>query len=216
MTKDRLKPPPDPTNETTMRKGDMSQGLFESARRVGLVALDTETTGLDYMSDSIKLCQICVPKVGIEIIRQTGHGPRSICALLSDRSVIKVFHHAVFDLRFMMAHWGVVPENVACTKIISKLLFPKASSHGLKDLLALEFGIELPKDLATSDWTSENLSADQIRYAAMDVAFLPRLYEALLRRLKGISILNLAQRCFKHIPTRVELEVRHYGDVFTY
>mgnify|MGYP006194651211 CR=1 FL=1 len=36
--------------------------------------------------------------------------------------VQKVFHHAPFDLRFMVAQWNVTPRNIACTKVASKML----------------------------------------------------------------------------------------------
>lgn len=206
----------DPIDITTFCNNDISAHLVDAARQTKLVAWDIETTGLDWEHDSIALCQIYVPGVAIEVVRPSDDRPERLCGLLSDDSVRKVFHHALFDLRFMTSHWQVIPANIACTKIASKLLFPAAESHSLKPLLAQELGVDVSKDLATSDWTNEDLSPEQIRYAATDVYFLPDLVSHLEKRLSQTGMLGLAQRCFEHIPTRTELDVLRFPDVYTY
>ena len=206
----------DPMAITTVREGDLSSNLIKSARQAGIVAWDIETTGLDWEHDSIEVCQVCVPKVAIEVVRQTGDKPEKLCSLLADASVRKVFHHAMFDLRFIAAKWGVIPANITCTKIASKLLFPDEQSHNLKGLLAKLLGIKVSKELSTSNWGSEELTPEQVHYAASDVAFLPALLQTLEQHLKNADLSDLAHRCFEHIPTRIELDIRKYSDVYTY
>ncbi len=51
--------------------------------------------------------------------------------------MLKVFHHAPFDLRWMMSHWQMQAASVACTEVASRLLNPDpdSASHSLKYLL---------------------------------------------------------------------------------
>lgn len=196
--------------------GDLSDALSASARARGEIAWDIETTGLSWEQDSIEVCQLHVPDVGIEVVVHPRRQATNLCALLSEGCICKTFHHAMFDLRFMWAKWGARAKNVVCTKVMAKLLYPQRATHSLKELLESEIGVEVSKDLATSDWTSQSLTDEQIRYAVNDVAFLPSLRRALEIRLGDASLLGLAQRCCEHIPTRVELDCRKYGDVYTY
>jgi ribonuclease D len=203
-------------NKASVRPGDASTELIQEARKTCTVACDIETTGLDWKHDSIQTCQIFVPDFAIEIVRIESDMPLSLLELLEDYRIKKVFHHAMFDLRFFYENWGTVASNVACTKIAAKILEPKAKSHSLKPILKKRLGIDISKGLAKSDWTVETLEPEQIRYAATDVAFLPQLLNVLEDALRKADRFTLAQACFQHIPTRVVLEVNGYGDVFTY
>src|SRR5271169_6968767 len=107
------------------------------------------------------------------VIRVNGSVPYHLRAIVEDASIRKILHHAMFDLRFLAHHWGVVPANIACTKIASKLAEPHApcEEHSLAPLLRRYLGLELDKSQQTSGWTGE-LSAEQVRYAADDVRYL--------------------------------------------
>lgn len=196
--------------------GDVTQAFCEAAVLRGRVAWDIETTGLDWEHDSIEVCQVYVPEFGIEVVSHPSKAPRRLCALLSDKRVSKVFHHAMFDVRFMRHAWGCKPASIICTKVLAKVLKPSQESHHLQDLLQAELGVSISKDLAQSDWSQTHLTQEQIEYAANDVAYLPRLAIKLEEGLSEAGLLELALSCCEHIPTRVELEVRRLGDVFTY
>lgn len=196
--------------------GDLSNTLSVAARERGEIAWDIETTGLSWEHDSIEVCQLHVPDVGIEVVVHPRRQATNLSALLSDGCVCKTFHHAMFDLRFFWAKWEASAKNVVCTKVMAKLLYPERSTHSLKDLLESEIGVQVSKDLATSDWASHALTDEQIQYAVNDVAFLPTLRAALEARLRDAGLLSLAQRCCEHVPTRVELDCRQYGDVYVY
>jgi len=196
--------------------GDITDKFMEAAIAHRVVAWDVETTGLSWEHDSIEVCQLHVPGVAIEVVVHPDAKPGRMSSLLNESGIVKQFHHAMFDLRFMRHVWGCVGENIVCTKIMSKLLRPESTSHRLNELLLDELGIAISKELATSEWASERLTAEQVEYAANDVRYLPDLVRALEHKLERAGLLGLASRCFEHIGTRVELEVRHYGDVYTY
>lgn len=211
-----LNPKTDPFDIASIRVGDISHDFTSLAKRSSCIAWDIETTGLNWRSDFIRTCQVYVPDRVIEVVQIESEVPKSLVDLLEDENIKKVFHHAIFDLRFMYFHWGIVPSNIACTKIASKILQPQTEDHSLKTLLKKKLGTRINKELATSDWSAKRLKPEQIRYAATDVIFLPKLLDQLEIELKKKDLLQLAHACFKHVPTRVVLEVGKYGDVFTY
>lgn len=181
----------------------------------GTVAWDIETTGLDCHHDRVALCQLSPPVGPIAIARIGSQVPQRLCSILSNPSIKKVFHNAMFDLQFMRHHWGVTPTNVACTRVAAKLLEPKREpNYSLKSLLRQYLNISISKDQQNSNWVAQQLTDEQISYAAEDAAYLLPLLDELCRRLHEKGLLALAERCFEHIPTRVELELLGYDDVF--
>jgi len=195
--------------------GDIPASFLRDAYAAGSIALDLETTGLNWDSDHIALCQAALP-LGKHIVFRPIIPPPNLMQVISDAGVRKIFHHAMFDLRFMSHHWGVVPRNVACTKIASKLLFPDSSNHSLKTLLAEHLEVVIDKSLQKSDWGRTELSQEQLAYAVTDVIHLPALLDRLASLLRQSGLHDLYERCLDHIPTRVQLELRRYSDIYTY
>jgi ribonuclease D len=198
-------------------RGDIPTDLLFAALRGGVVAVDTETSGLDWRSNRIATCQVLVPGFGIGIVEVGVTLPERFATLIADANVRKVFHHAMFDLRFMMSQWNVRPVNVVCTKIAAKLLSQgRDSDSSLKGLVHRYLGVELDKSQQLSEWVAVVLSPDQVSYAAADVYYLIELFRLLDSDLEAAGLRLLANECFAHIPTRVELEVLGYGDVYQY
>ncbi len=67
-----------------------------------------------------------------------------------------------------------------------------------------------------SNWFSDILTEEQIKYGANDVLYLHLLLEKLEKELQNKGLLELEKKCFEHIPARVQLDIRGYDDVFTY
>lgn len=202
-----------------MLKNDITDKHLKRCRQSQQVGWDVETSGLDWQTEQIGLCQL-KPERGqsilIKINRHQDYKPANLVKLLEDRSVEKVFHHAMFDLRFMQHKWSVIPRNIACTKIASKLLRPEDNSHDLKTLLKKYLKINIEKKLRTSNWTKSNLSKRQSSYAINDVKYLLDLIEILRGKLDKQGLRPLAERCFDHISTRVKLDLLGYQDIYTY
>jgi ribonuclease D len=204
----------------TVVSGDLPAGLAAGFGGSAIVAWDIETSGLDWRSDVIGTCQIFAEGVGTAVISvAAGSVPERLAALLEDSAVVKVFHHAPFDLRFMSHAWGVEAASVRCTKVASKLLDPRAPNemHSLQSLLARYLGVHLDKGpVRTSDWSASVLSAEQVEYAAGDVIHLPRLLQAMQDRLDARELSGLYDRCCEFLPSRVALELGDFPDVFAY
>tara|TARA_R110002111_G_scaffold18931_1_gene46155 strand:- start:3929 stop:4537 length:609 start_codon:yes stop_codon:yes gene_type:complete len=195
--------------------GDLGVDVFEELRVSGIVSCDSETTGLDWHTEKLGLFQIYNLGVGVVLLRPTDEIPTKLITLVEDASVEKIFHHAMFDMRFLMKRWKCAPKNVSCTKIMAKLLDPDAR-NSLKTLLREFLSVEINKHEQVSDWMARDLTEEQLRYAANDVLHLASLARVLREKLTGRDLLDLAERCFDHLPTRVELELHGYSDVYDY
>ncbi|GAA2220227.1 ribonuclease D [Nonomuraea monospora] len=205
-------------SQTSLVEGDLPDDLLPALRHAGLVACDIETSGLDWKRARIATVQLYTPDVGAIVLKIRSTPPRRFISAMEDRSIIKVFHHAPFDLRFLRAHWGVDATTIICTKVASRLIDPDAdrSQHSLKYLLQRYLGVDISKAQQTSDWAAPSLSAEQIEYAAEDVRHLLDLWTALESRLGHADLLPLYRRCMAFMPTQVQLEIRGVVDVFAH
>jgi ribonuclease D len=195
--------------------GDLAT-LFGAAARV---AVDVETTGLDWRRDRLATCQLFGESVGVVLVRIEDDTPTRLASLLESSTVEKVFHHAPFDLRFMVHTWDIQPAAIRCTKVASKLLDPGApnETHTLQRLVARHLGVALSKgSVRTGDWRAAMLSQDQLDYAAADVVHLLALFDILRAELQHRKLNRLYDDCCAFLPTRVLLELFSYPDVFAY
>lgn len=197
---------------------DIDEELASRFRAASRVAMDTETSGLDPHSDRLAVAQVHAPEVGTVIVQLGDDIPWRLCSLVADPAVLKTFHHAMFDLRFMVAHWRVTPSNIACTKVASKLLTPDGgpSEHSLQSLLKKHLGVSISKEQRLSDWSAPTITPEQLDYAANDVEHLLPLLDELLRRLGEQQLSAEYKACLAFLPTRVKLDLGGWPDVFSY
>jgi ribonuclease D len=121
-----------------VEQDDLPADLATAFGEVDRIAWDVETTGLDWRRERLATCQLFAEGIGVVVVRTADGCPERLAALLEDPAVEKVFHHAPFDLRFMVHAWNVRPTSIRCTKVASKLLTPDApnESHSLQQLVA--------------------------------------------------------------------------------
>ncbi len=174
-----------------------------------MVAIDTETMGLNPMRDRLCLVQLSTGDGNahlVQIARGQTTAP-NLERVLTDPTIIKLFHFGRFDIAAMKQAFGVTTSPVWCTKVAAKLIRTFTDRHGLKYLLNELVGVDVSKQQQTSDWGSKILTDAQKEYAASDVLYLHRLKSALEAILIREDRLDLAQRCFDFLPTRVELDL---------
>ncbi len=197
-------------------QGDLPDGL-----ELGdMVAVDSETMGLDPHRDRLCLVQLS-PGDGecylVQIAQGQSEAP-NLSRLLADPAVLKIFHFARFDVAVIQQYLGVTCKPIYCTKIASKLVRTYTDRHGLKDLCKELLAIDISKQQQSSDWGAGELSDAQKTYAASDVLYLHRLREKLQDMLAREGRSHLAQACFEFIPTRAELDLAGWPetDIFAH
>ena len=188
-----------------LHQNDLPDGLDLGA----VVAIDTETMGLDPRRDRLCVVQLSAGDGHAHLV-QIAKGQTTapnLTRLLTDPKVIKLFHFGRFDIAAMQKAFGVRTAPVWCTKVAAKLIRTYTDRHGLKYLLNELVGVDVSKAQQTSDWGSVTLTEAQKEYAASDVLYLHKLKDALEAVLIREDRLDLAQRCFDFLPTRSELDL---------
>jgi len=194
-----------------LHKGDLPTGLNFGA----MVAIDSETMGLDPHRDRLCLIQLSDGQGDCHLVQfaQGVYEAPNLCAMLSDPAVTKLFHYARFDVAMIKRYLGIDCTPIYCTKIASKLVRTYTDRHGLKDLCRELLDIDLSKQQQSSDWGADNLSALQLDYAANDVLHLHRLHAVLEMMLAREGRDHLARACFQFLATRAELDLSGWPDV---
>ncbi len=198
-----------------LHQHDLPEGLTLGP----VVAIDTETMGLDPRRDRLCLVQLSSGNGDahlVQIAKGQTAAPR-LCAMLADPGTEKLFHFARFDISALMNAFGVVTAPVFCTKIASKMVRTFTDRHGLKYLLQDLVGVDISKQQQTSDWGAETLTPAQLDYAASDVLHLHALRAVLVERLAREGRTELAQACFDFLPTRARLDLMGWeepNDIF--
>jgi ribonuclease D len=193
-----------------LHKSDLPDGLDLGP----VVAIDTETMGLDPRRDRLCLVQLSAGDGNahlVQIARGQDRAP-NLERLLADPEVLKLFHFGRFDIAALRHAFGVTTAPVYCTKIAAKLVRTFTDRHGLKFLLQELLGVDISKQQQTSDWGAEELSEAQRDYAATDVLYLHRLKAELDLRLAREGRAELAAACFGFLPTRAELDLLGWDD----
>jgi ribonuclease D len=199
--------------------GDIPDSLADAFAVSRRIAWDIETTGLDWRRERIGTCQLFAEAVGAVVVSVGEGRPPALARLIEDSTVEKVFHHAPFDLRFMVSAWQVLPAAIRDTKVASKILDPAApnETHSLQQLVGRYLGVRLPKGaVRVSDWSASELTDEQVLYAAGDVMHLLRLLDAMEAALRTSGRAELYDSCCRFLPARVTLELGDFPDVFAY
>jgi ribonuclease D len=196
---------------------DLSDAILSQYLASEAIAVDTETMGLLPQRDRLCLVQLCNQQgqvTAIRIAKGQTEAP-NLKKLLEAANVLKVFHFARFDIATLRHYLGITVQPIFCTKIASKLARTYTNRHGLKDVVQELEKVELDKSAQSSDWgNADNLSVEQLSYAANDVRYLLSVQQKLIAMLKREERWQIAQECFQALPTIVSLDLLQFKDIF--
>ena len=177
------------------------------------IAIDCEFTGLNIERDRLCLLQISSGKNDAHIIQfdKENYNAPNLKKTLGNKKISKLFHFARADLLFIKKYLGVDIQNVNCTKIMSKIARSYSDRHGLKDLIKEFIGIDVSKQLQSSDFGGE-LSEKQLKYCAQDVIYLHKIFDSLKKILERENRIEIYEKTIKFINTRVDLDFASFKD----
>lgn len=197
-------------------KNDLPAGLDLGSE----IAIDTETLGLRLLHDRLCLVQLRGRDTDIHLVQITSgqKDAPNLKALLENKNTVKIFHYARFDVAIMKQWLNIDCINIYCTKIASKLTRTYTDRHGLKDLTREAVGVDISKQQQLSDWAQDDLTQDQLAYAASDVLYLHQLMDFTKERLERDGRMNMAQACFEFLPARAALDLAGWEerDIFAH
>jgi DNA polymerase I-like protein with 3'-5' exonuclease and polymerase domains len=149
-----------------------------------LVGFDTETTGLSPWHHNIALMQFYGDKTGTLALVRTPNGeiPPAIRALFRPGRTMLCHNGVSFDCVFL--HTAGVPWRKAAwyDTLVGETVVTNASRRDVRVNLGAsvkrQLGIEMNKDIEHGHWDADQLSEEQMNYAARDVINLPALMRA--------------------------------------
>lgn len=122
-----------------------------------------------------------------------------------ERGPYKIFQNAKHDLAFIMAKYGFLVWPVACTMLADQIL--QSTGVNLKFLSRRYPPHRVLNKQAVEMFVNWNgsISADMIRYAAMDVLVLPDIWQAQKKLLARYELQGIALLEFQNLPVAVEM-----------
>ena len=161
-----------------------------------VIGVDTETTGLDCLKDQLKLVQISVigKPVNIFDIDKIGAGGIKALGDLLTSPVVKVFHNAKFDLKFLDTTGISINNNVFDIMLAEQVIMSGSvfSGFSLKDIARKYTDIALDKEFQKRNWNLA-LTTEQLEYAARDAGVLLDIYKCQVDELKCLNLLETAE-----------------------
>lgn len=196
-----------------IRNPEEGAPFLEQLKNAPVLAVDTETIGLDVHRDRLRLVQIGAPGMPVLLIdcfsfldgdREDGMARRekgtAFLKEVLEGGKVKIFHNAKFDLQFLRKA-GVCAAPVFDTMLAAELLRPCGGPRKVSLAAVAEhyLGESLDKTEQTGDWGG-SLSASQLEYAALDSGILLRLWECLGKQLQDNGLERVAQIEFACAP----------------
>ena len=177
------------------------------------IAIDCEFMGLNVERDRLCLVQISSGNNDAHIIQlnKDKYNAPNLKKLLVNEKINKIFHYARADLLFIKKYLDIDVININDTKLASKLARTFSDKHGLKDLIKEFIGIDVSKQLQTSDFGGE-LTEKQLQYCARDVIYLHKIYEKLKQILVREKRDILYTEAIKFINCRVNLDLASFKE----
>ena len=192
-----------------LHKGDLPEDLDLG----NIIAVDGEFMGLNVKRDPLCLIQISTGNSDAHIIQldRKNYIAPNLNKVLSNDSVIKIFHYGRADIAHIKYYLKTDTKNTLDTKIASKLARSYSDSHSLKTLIKEFMNIDVSKQFQSSDFGGE-LSPAQLKYCANDVVYLHKIHDELNKILVREKRVNLYSECLKFLKTRVDLDLALFKD----
>jgi DNA polymerase I-like protein with 3'-5' exonuclease and polymerase domains len=153
-----------------------------------VIGVDLETTGLSPWKNDIALIQLYGEQTGTLAVLQVRNGELPVCIshLLASGKKFIVHNGVGFDLLFLdqqMVDWK---RSTWHDTLVGETLLATSGRRdvrkNLQSSLRRRLGKEIDKDIEHGHWGDNNLTDEQIKYAAQDVISLPALYRSQLEK----------------------------------
>lgn len=181
----------------------------EALKAEPILAVDTETSGLDPYEAKLLLVQVSAPGM-CYIIDAVKVPLDALKPLLENEASLKLLQNAKFDYKMLKQQVNIELKNIYDTMLAERLL---TAGLGLEVNLAAitkrYLGEVMDKSVRKTFYgqSSLNLSAEQLTYAAKDALALFPIYARQLEKLKQEKLLTVADLEFKCVSAVADLEL---------
>lgn len=206
-----LAPLPEPNFKYITNTTDAREALNEITKSK-IIELDTETTGLDPLSDKVVLVQMGVRgKAWVFDVRDGNVDAQIFKPIIESHEYMKILQNARFDYQMLKTNFGIALRRLYDTMLAEKLIYlglnPRAN---LKFLVAKYLNMDMPKDVGDSFKRYNQQYQDyQLKYAANDVAgYLTEIYNQQMEKLRAANLLRVMRLECEFVVPLSEMELR--------
>lgn len=164
-----------------------------------IVGVDIETTGLDCFKDRIRLIAVYG-----DDFSYVGDKLQEVEDILSDSTVLKVFHNALFDVSFLKVA-GIEVVNYSDTLVMSQIIDNYVVFNTLDYLAKKYLNIELDKKLQHSQNWQDELTQEHLDYCLKDAAVTLKVFRVLYDLIINRYLFPTYQTEIATLPCIVEL-----------
>ena len=177
-----------------------------------MVAVDTETNGLDPMLNKVLLLQVGTEhKQFVFDVFKLSTKIFTVLHWLAEKDLVKVLHNAKFDYKMIKGNFEVELTNMRCTMLANQLLTTgKKLSSSLDSVLYKYLGVEVSKaeqksfvDMRLGSPFTES----QIKYAGDDTKHLIPLYKNMQRLLESRDMDELSRLEYRTVSPTGDMEL---------
>ncbi|MDJ0840019.1 MAG: DNA polymerase [Acidobacteriota bacterium] len=191
-------------------KSETDLSLLDTLDRASVIGVDTETTGLVPQQSKIRLIQLCTGEDTFVVDLFRVDAVERLRPVLESPQIVKVLHNAKFDVKQLLYHYNLEMKNIFCTMLASKLLaMGLEARHSLAEVAWKWLGESVDKALQTSDW-ADQLTVDQVQYAATDARLVYRLHGPMDAELRKHKLVKVSRLEFRTVVPVAAMELRGF------
>lgn len=165
-----------------------------------IVGVDIETTGLDCFKDRIRLIAVYG-----DDFSYVGDKLQEVEDILSDSTVLKVFHNALFDVSFLKVA-GIEVKNYTDTIVMAKIISNSAVFDSLEYLAKKYLNLELDKELQHSENWQAELKQEHHDYCLKDAEVTLKLFRVLYDLIVERYLFPTYRTEISALPSLIELQ----------
>lgn len=201
--------------QTSLLKGIQTgtiEDCVEYCSSKSVLGVDTETGGMDFTCKQLLMFQIGdKDKQFVIDARTTSLEP--LRPILENKDIIKIFHNAKFDYKFIKRWAGIDVENVYDTFLAERVIYCGKQDHGyaLSKLTERYCGVTLDKTVRGKfvKIDGQPFTEDQITYGAKDVVYLVDIWKAQKIKIHAYELDMVVQ--LENKAVRVFAEIEYEG-----
>ena len=174
-----------------------------------VLGVDTETEGFDFTCKKLVMLQIG-DKDRQYVIDARDVSLEPLRGIFEDKEIIKIFHNAKFDYKFIKNWARIDVENIYDTYLAERVIHCGKQDHGYSLSRCVEryCGDTLDKEVRSKfvDLRGTPFTVDQITYGAKDVVYLIDIWEAQKSQLHTYGLETVAKLENKVVKVFSEIE----------
>ncbi|MDX1960526.1 MAG: HRDC domain-containing protein [Leptospiraceae bacterium] len=166
-----------------------------------VISVDTESSSFYTYFPKVCLIQITSSNKNYIIDPLAKMDISLLGPVFQNEKILKIFHSAIDDIKALKRDFGFQFKNIADTMYSSKLL---ALEHNSLNHLVFHYhNLKLSKTEQKSNWEKRPLEKEQLKYAALDTAYLESIWTKMESELNELGLFEEASSEFEKFTEEI-------------